>query len=172
MALSMFRAKTTSGDKLKRYLRKQRRQLRELDGATVEVGFLDQYIANIARSHEFGVRDRETGGPKLPARPAFRQALPEVRRDWRRSGRKLARRMVRPRGASVHFDPKLAELAEEATRTVKRSYRQHRSKPLSRIQRERKRGTTGENKQLTGHRGEKLIEHIEARHSEGRKIGG
>ena len=64
----------------------------------------------------------------------------------------------------------LQDDARDARGAVKASYRGFKRQPLSKIQKSRKLGARGHGEELVGHRGEKMIDHIEARDGDGAKV--
>lgn len=164
-----FRVKTTGGRRLSRYVKAKQKQAAKLKGRTLTVGFHDRRIAALAATHEFGLRDRD-GNQALPERPAFRNGLREARADWKRATVKAGKALSDPRRTGDEPDKALREGAVAVSDTIKQSYSRFHGEPLSERQRARKRGTAGEGRQLVGHRGERLISHIEARDSDGSKV--
>jgi len=143
---------------LAKYLKEKKAQSKTLQQRTFTVGFHDARISNLATLHEFGHRKS-----RLPERPAFRQALPEVRREWRKASRGVARAVATPGTARSLPDKRLRGAVLQARDTVKGSYLNFKGKPLGKVQQARKRGTVGEGKQLQGREGPRMIEHVEAR---------
>ena len=120
----------------------------ELEATVIEVGIKDQErrIAPLAMQLEFGnVRTR------LPERPAFRagvERLPGVIQEHQATW------------SGMPTQEQLAALAVDMRDTIRESYLNFHGLPLSERQRERKEGTPGAGKQLIGHEGPKLVEHI------------
>ena len=142
--------RVTGGKKLARFIRAQKRGA-ERD-YRITVGFVDRRIAPLAAQLEFG-----NPRTKLPARPAFRNALVDIRKDVRKVA---AAELRRNRGT---LDDKGAERIAIAGRdALQRSYFEFEGPGLSERQEARKRGTRGAGKELIGSRGPKLIGHIRA----------
>ena len=142
---------TTGGHKLRASLRAARALPNEIAGS---VGFHDPHIASLAASHEYGLRGAD-GGVSLPERPAFRQGSRESEEVVREATAK-----VKAHDMTVEV---AAEIMAQARDTIRSAYRNFAGVELGEAQEARKRGTPGAGKQLVGHRGEKLISHIEAR---------
>ena len=142
---------TTGGHKLRASLRAARAIPKEIVG---EVGFLDPHIASLAATHEYGLRGAD-GGVSLPERPAFRQ------------GSRESEEVVREATAKVKahdMDVEVAgEIMVQARDTIRGSYRNFDGVPVGERQERRKAGTKGAGRPLVGSKGERLIEHIEAR---------
>ena len=164
-----FRVKTTGGRRLSRYVKAKQKQVAKLRGTALSVGFHDRRIASLAATHEFGLRAPD-GSQRLPERPAFRNGLSEARRDWKRATVKAGRALSSPRRTGDEPDKALREGAVAVSDTIKESYSRFHGEGLSARQEARKKGTPGEGRQLVGHRGERLISHIEARDSDGSKV--
>ena len=162
MARSMFRAKTTGGNKAIRYARKRREILAMLEGLDLRVGFPDGYIMPLAITLEYGVRDSSSGRSKLPPRPAYRVARPAMRKAWRRRCKRIMREASRPGASRSSVLPLVRSAVREQREILQRSYETFHGAPLSERQRARKAGTPYESRQLVGGEGPKLIGHISA----------
>ena len=160
--MAKFRAKTTGGKRLKAFIKAKRRQVAKLQNRTLSVGFHEPQFAALAATHEFGTRDPD-GSRKLPARPAFRQAAPEVRKVWKRATRKAARALSNPRTTGDEPVLHLRAGADAVAETIRQNYLRFHGAPLSERQRARKAGSGFADRQLTGSRGPRLIRHIKAR---------
>lgn len=148
--------KITGGAKLARYIAELRRNREQLKGTKAEVGFFGPPIATFAATHEYGRRGKD--GTKVPAWPAFGRARPEVRREFRRA---LRGEVAGKRGLITPQALEVAALA--ALEVVRESYRSAPGPELSERQQARKVGTPGEGRKLVGARGERLIQHLQAR---------
>ena len=95
--------------------------------------------------------------------------MPEARRQWRDGTREAARIASQPEASERAIEGALDDAARDVRDAIKASYRRAPGPPLSEVQRARKRGTEGAGRKLIGHRGERLIDHVEA-HNEGRKV--
>ena len=159
------------GEKLNAWFRSRRRLARELagDDGKRSVGFHDARIASLAAQHEFGAKGR-ADAPDLPARPAFRQSMRDVQAGFKRDVREAGRIAADPKGSAADIRDALDTAASKAAETVRDSYRDFKGAPLSEWQQARKTGTLGEGRQLVGHKGERLIDHIEAKDEGGRKV--
>lgn len=157
-----FKVKTRGGRKLRDYVKEKRKQVAKLKGTVLSVGFHDPKISALAKVHEFGLRAPD-GSQKLPQRPAFRNGLKAARRDWRAATRAAGKALSSPRRTGDEAGAALRAGAVAVRDTIKESYSSFHGVPLSPRQEARKKDTPGEGRQLVGHRGPKLIEHIEAR---------
>ena len=167
--MAKFRAKTTGGKRLKAFIKAKRRQVAKLQNRTLSVGFHEPQFAALAATHEFGTRDPD-GSRKLPARPAFRQAASEVRKDWKRATRKAAKALSDPKNTGEGPELKLREGAADAAESVRESYSRFHGAPLSERQKARKSGTPGAGRQLVGHKGPRLLDRITARDADGSEV--
>ena len=158
----MARKVLTGGDKLARFIVDKKRQLAAGRGRTV--GFHDRRIAALAATHEYGLGNN-------PMRPAFAQSMPEVKRAWTEATRDAGKAIADPKARDREIEHALDAGAVAAREAVKQRYRDFQGEPLSEAQKARKRGTPGEGRQLTGHRGERLIDHIEAHDDTGEVDG-
>ena len=140
-----------------------------LEGLKLEVGFPDGYIMPLAIAHEFGARDK-SGKSVLPERPAFRGARKVMATAWRMQCKRIMREVSKPRASRSAVLSMVRSAVREQRDILVKSYETFHGVPLSERQEARKRNTPGEGKQLVGHEGPKLVEHIEARESGGRKI--
>lgn len=157
------RIKIKGGEKLKRYIAEVNRNRQKLRHTKAEVGFFGPQIATLAATHEYGRRPRD--GTIVPARPAFGRARPEIRQEFRRE---LRGEVAGKRGL---ITPQALEVAAvRALEVVRDSYRSAPGPELSERQQQRKRGTPGEGRKLVGVKGERLIQHLEAR-IDGHKVG-
>ena len=148
--------KIRGGQRLARYIAELTRSREQLKGTKAEVGFFGPQIATLAATHEFGSRPKD--GTKVPARPAFGRARPEMRQGFRQA---LRQQVEGKRGL---ITPQALEVAAvRALEVVRESYRSAPGPELSERQQARKRGTPGEGRKLVGHRGERLIQHLQAR---------
>lgn len=131
------------GSRLKAHIAKQRRAIRT-GPQSVTVGFHGA-IAPLARQLEFG-----NPATNLPERPAFR-----------RSNQEASKAFVESLKESGQLTQQSAAKAGKAAAAVVRaSYLGFRGPGLSEIQKARKEGTAGANRELVGHRGPKLVEHL------------
>jgi len=137
----------TGGSRFKRHMRTMRREADRIDGATVSVGFHDSHIAALARLHEFGVDFEDAS--RIPSRPAFRQARPEMSRAVRQALRK---------GDGLPPDATLRRAGDDAADALRNSYLNAPGPDLSERQRERK----GHDRKLIGAEGPRMIDHIES----------
>ena len=164
-----FKFSQSGGNRARAYVRDKIRQMKRLEGKVHTVGFHDARMAALAETHEFGLRG-EDGSEKLPERPAFRAARRDVEREWRKATRKAAAALSSPRGNARDVDRHLRRGARAAREAIKESYRGFHGARLSEVQKARKRSTPGQGRQLVGHKGERLIKHIEARTPDGETI--
>ena len=132
------------GERLKRHIAQQRRKAQTAPKVT-SVGFHDA-TGPLAKRLEFG-----SPTDRLPERPAFRRALS--------AAAKAHSAVLEQAGELTHEAAARAGKASE--QEIRSSYLNFRGPGLSKVQEERKRGTAGAGKELIGHRGPKLIEHIE-----------
>ena len=161
--MAKFRVKTTGGRRLSRYVKAKRKQVAKLKGTALTVGFHDPRISALAKVHEFGLRAPD-GSQRLPERPAFRTGLKAARRDWKAATVAAGKALSSPRTTSSNPVTAALRAGARAVRdTVKESYSTFHGEGLSARQEARKKDTPGEGKELTGHRGPKLIDHIEAK---------
>ena len=167
--MAKMRVKTTGGRRAAKYVQTRRELLAMLENLKIEVGFPDGYIMPLAIAHEYGARDK-SGKSVLPQRPAYRSARPEMRRAWRRQCKAIMRAVSKPRASRSTVLAMVRSAVREQRDILVKSYETFHGVPLSERQEARKRNTPGEGKQLVGHEGPKLVEHIEARESDGRKI--
>ena len=142
------------GDKLRRYVREAKARRANLP--RIEVGFRDRRIAALAATHEFGLQDRD-GRTRLPERPAFRNAISAVQRAASREVKRIAMSRRPFKGFTEADAERIGRVALEE---LVESYRTFQGEPLSERQEARKAGTPGEGRQLVGHRGERMIEHL------------
>ena len=149
--------RVSGGEKLAAFAREVANNRRALSGTKIEVGFFDPLMARLAATHEFGQRDSD-GGPKVPPRPAFRDALPRLRSEFRQSAR---RNLEGRRGLVTRSAVEAA--AKAALGAIVESYRNAPGPEVGAAQQARKAGTPGEGRKLVGTRGEKLIGHLQAR---------
>ena len=147
-------SKIRGGHVLRKWIAKQRAVARD-SGAVVAVGFHDRRIDALAQTHEFGAGD-------IPQRPAFRAAVPDVKAGFKRTMRAVGHRVASPSGV-VDLELEIDGAGRSAADTIKRSYLTFEGAEVGERQRRRKAGTPGEDRQLVGHRGPKLIDHIEAK---------
>ena len=150
-------------------MKAKRKQVASLKGTALTVGFHEPQISALAKVHEFGLR-AEDGSQRLPERPAFRNGLKAARRDWKAATTAAGKALSSPRRTGDEPDEALRAGALAVRDTIKQSYSRFHGEPLSERQKARKRNTAGEGRQLVGHRGERLIEHIEARDNANGKI--
>ena len=161
--MARFRVKTTGGRKLQNYAKKTRKKVAKVSGTSLTVGFHDPRISALAATHEFGLRGAD-GSRRLPERPAFRTGLKTARRDWLAAAAAAGKELSSPRTTSANSASAALRAGAVAVRdTVRESYETFHGEPLGERQRARKADTPGEGRQLVGHRGPKLIEHIEAK---------
>ena len=145
-------ARVTGGDKLKRFIRDKKREIGRSRSFNIEVGFRDERIAPLAAQLEFG-----NPRTNLPARPAFRNALPDIAKT---AHEVAAVEIRRNRGTLDHQGA--VRIALAARDALRESYLRFEGPGLSEQQEARKRGTRGAGKELIGTRGPKLVEHISA----------
>ena len=144
------------GAKLAKYVRQVQRQAAKVQGVKTEIGFFGQ-VAPLAYAHEYGRRDK-AGARVVPARPAFAQSLPELRKRYRDT---LRQELEGKRGM-VTVEA-LERAADAALGAVRESYQNAPGPELGESQQARKAGTPGEGRKLIGTRGPKMIDHLEAR---------
>ena len=141
------------GHKLKAWLREA--QTRQSKIKKIEIGFVDEQgnnIPGIAATHEFGL---DRAGVYIPERPAFRLGIEAAKRETKRE------RIQRWRANKGYLtDADVLAIARKIHAIIKREYLTFQGTELSPLQKERKRGTPGEGKQLQGTEGPKLIEHV------------
>ena len=155
--------KIRGGAKLARYIAELKANRQQLRDTKAEVGFFGPQIATLATLHEYGRRGKD--GTRVPARPAFGRARPEMRQEFRQAMRGAVegkRGLITPQALEV--------AAVRALEVVRESYRSAPGPELSERQQARKVGTPGEGRKLVGVRGERLIGHLQARLN-GRKVG-
>lgn len=139
------------GKKLLRKLAQLKRETRQLERTSAEVGF-PRDVARQAAQHEFGMPSQN-----LPERPAFRQALPEVLRVFSKTTLRARQSGHLPAPAAVRKG------AEAAAAELRRQYQMgERLAPVSERTAERKAGTPGEGKPLVGTRGPRMISRVRA----------
>lgn len=149
----MISAKITGGQKLKRWMRKQKAAARKLDGQAVDVGFIKTPLAQVALENEYGVPERN-----LPERPAFRRGIDRF------NGNDLAAIVKR-----VHVPGKPigeAELragAEALFKRVDDSYRAGDIQPPLSKERVRQRGDAGKPLHAQGDEAGELINALQWR---------
>ena len=141
------------GDKAQAYFRRVRA---EMSGApkSATVGFHDREIAPLAGQLEYS-----NPSTNLPERPAFRNAVDDIRK----AGRKMVRRTVDKSGIVSQSDA--ARIAREQRDVLQDSYEGFHGAALSERQIARK----GHDQPLVGHEGPKLIGRIGAR-VDGREV--
>ena len=144
------------GAKLAKFIRKARASAAKVQGVKTEIGFFGP-VAPLAAAHEFGKRDK-SGGRVVPARPAFAQSMPELRKSYRDTLRREARGSL----GNITL-PMLQRAATAALGAVRESYENAPGPKLGKSQQARKAGTPGEGRKLVGTRGPKMIDHLEAR---------
>lgn len=132
------------GSRLKAHLAKQRRAIRTGPKSTT-VGFHDT-TGPLAKQLEYG-----NPATNLPERPAFRKALTAAAK---------AHSDALKAASGALTQATAAKAGEASAAAIKASYLGFQGAGLSEIQRARKEGTAGANRELVGHRGPKLIEHI------------
>ena len=146
-------ARVTGGRKLKEFLRKTRAAMSRKPH-TIAVGFLDKRIAVLAGRLEFG--DPKTN---LPERPAFRQGVAELRLALPAIYADVLRGTQRDGIGMSHAQA--VEIGKRCRDVLRESYERFEGPGLSERQERRKAGTAGAGKELIGHRGPKLIGHLE-----------
>ena len=157
--------RTKGGSKLKRFLRESRRNA-AAGWPLIEVGFLDRHVSVLAGRLELG--DPRTN---LPERPAFRQGVADLERRLPaiflrvlRSSNPAQDGVGRMTGAQA------AEIGLAARDILRASYQSYEGPGLSERQARRKQGTVGEGRELIGHEGPELLEHLEVR-VDGQRVG-
>ena len=141
------------GRKLAAKLKQLQRQARATGKVKAEVGYYGA-IAGLARSHEYGQRDRQ-GGVRVPARPAFHAGLRDARKAWTNTLEKDAK----AHGGAVTRDG-VVEGAKAVKAAIRASYLKAPGPEVGEAQRKRKAGTPGAGKKLVGTRGPKMIGHL------------
>ena len=149
--------KTKGGNKLKRWMAEKQREAGRI---TIEVGFRDERIAPLAAQLEFG-----NSSTRLPERPAFRQALPAIRKV----ALETARPYIRANRGTLSYEGAV-RVAVAARDVLRQSYLDFEGPGLSEWQIERKRGSPGAGQELIGSKGPKLVEQIKA-WVNGREVG-
>ena len=146
---------TKGGRKAQRWAKRAKASLQHNRGEVVSAGFHERRISTLASQLEHG-----NPSTNLPERPAFREGVP----DAQEAGAKVVRKGLASRGAksgNYAVRGKIAHAAAEAmAEALRTSYRNFRGPGLSDLQAARKRGSPGAGRELVGHRGERLIEHI------------
>ena len=154
------RGRVRGGEKLAKLIKKGKQAARR-GFPKIEVGFADdRFVVMVAVQNEFGAQFENAS---IPERPAFRAALPEMNRRVH----EYIKKNVRPahsvlRHGQMITDAQAREIALTARDAVRESYLSFEGEALSETQEARKRGTPGAGRQLIGHRGPRLVEHIHA----------
>ena len=147
-------ARVRGGQKLKRLAREMK--ARRVDLPLIEVGFKDRRIAALAATHEFGLEDAD-GRVKVPERPAFRSGIDAMQLAASRELKRIAKAQ-RPFMGFTQADA--VSIGRVALESMLESYRTFEGEPLSERQEARKAGTPGAGRQLIGHRGERMLDHL------------
>ena len=143
------------GQRIKRLAREMR--ARRVNLPLIEIGFKDRRIAALAATHEFGLEDAE-GKVRIPERPAFRNGIGAMQRAASREVKRIATSGPRPFKGFTSADAEI--IGRVALDSMLESYRNFEGAPLSERQEARKAGTPGAGRQLIGHRGERMLEHL------------
>lgn len=152
--------KTSGGNRLRAFVRSRERAIKASPVHVVEVGFDDARISPLAANLEYG-------NPKtnLPERPAFRHALPDIRRE----ARKVAAQEIR-RAGGVLDHAGAVRVAVAARDVLRTAYLNFHGPGLSERQQQRKAGTSFASQELVGGEGPKLVERIAA-FVDGQEVG-
>lgn len=124
----------------------------------VEVGFLDPHVASLAYLLEYG-----NLAIKLPARPAFRGAMPAVKALWKVESRKIGREISRVGSSQSSVRQRFEAAAERVRNVIREEYLAYQGPGLSERQQRRKAGSAHATDELIGAEGPKLIERITSR---------
>ena len=149
------RTRVEGGQRLERFIRANKHAAREQP--EMAVGFKG-HVVPLAALLEFGDPDKN-----LPERPAFRQGLRHIADELPAKIEAAARANLKHRPPVLALtEGQAREIAIWARDILRASYQRFRGPGLSERQEARKVGTKGADKELVGHEGPKLVEHVKA----------
>ena len=158
------KTKTTGGARLREMLRKTRRNAGRIP--VIDVGFLDRQIGNLAARLEFG-----DPSSNLPERPAFRQGIEDLHSALPGIYKRVLASSNPARDGIGMSNAQAVQVGLAAVEVLRASYLRFQGPGLSVRQERRKEGTAGAGLELVGHRGPRLLGHLEMA-VDGQRIGG
>ena len=161
----MAKPRTSGGKDYRRFLRASKANLTR-GPHEIHVGFLSRQISVLAIRLEFG--DPRSN---LPERPAYRQGVEDLHRALPGVLLRVLKTSDPARDGVWHMTTKQAwEVGMAAREVLRESYLRFAGPGLSERQERRKAGTVGEGRELVGHEGPKLLDHLEVA-VDGQRIG-